>query len=172
MNPRFLVVIAIGLASASTATAQRDGRIGVSTPHTRESRNADSAAFTQPNEAGTIARFFGSAILATGGLFVGANVGAGMEGPCGCDDPGLEGAILGGLLGNAIGASIAAAAPKFGSVCSFDERLARSVVGSLAGTAIGLVSFAGAPIGLFTIPVGAAGGSVLALGHCLRSRGG
>jgi hypothetical protein len=171
MNLRFLVVIAMGLANASSADAQREARIGVSAPQARDSHDADST-IVQKNDVGTMSRFVASAMLATGGIVIGANAGASMSGPCGCDDPGLAGAVFGGLIGNALGASIGAAAPTFGSVCSLNERMGRSILGSVAGTVIGMFSFTAAPIGLFSIPLGAAGGSVLALGHCLKSRAG
>jgi hypothetical protein len=174
MNLKFAVVIAIGLASVKQANAQRVAEIGVSRQAARESLNADSTRVTSSNDANTMARFVSSAMLATGGAFIAATVGASMEGPCGCDDPGLEGALLGALTGMTFGATIGAAAPTLGSVCSFGERFGRSFVGSLAGTAVGIVAAMSlrTGIGFFAIPVGAAGGSVVSLGRCLTSRGG
>lgn len=174
MNLKFAVVIAIGLASASQASAQRVSGVGVSRQVTRESRTSDSTRAPLRNDASTVSRFVASAILATGGAFVAATVGAGMEGPCGCDDPGLEGAVLGALTGITLGSTIGAAAPTFRSVCSFEERFGRSFVGSLAGTAAGILAATTlhSGIGLLAIPAFAAGGSVASLGPCLRSRGG
>ena len=174
MNMKFAVVIAVALTSASQANAQRVAKIGVSQQSVRESRNSDSTRVPSNNDDGMVARFFASAILATGGAFAAANVGASMGGPCGCDDPGLEGALLGALVGNTFGAAIGASAPTFGSVCSFDQRLGRSLVGSIAGTAVGILATTTmhSAIGFFSIPAFAAGGSVALLGPCLNSRGG
>lgn len=176
MNLKFAVVIAIGLASASQANAQRVAAIGVSRHQGNEFRNSKSGSDTAiaADAADVSIRLLSSATLATVSAVVLANIGANMEGPCSCDDPGLEGAILGALTGFIVGAPLGAAAPSYGSVCSFNERFGRSFVGSLAGTALGILAFNTIhnQLAVFAVPAFAAGGSVMSLGPCLRSRGG
>lgn len=50
----------------------------------------------------------GGILGGTAGLLGGAVLGAGMEGPCYCDDPGLMGAVYGGLIGEGVGLALGA----------------------------------------------------------------
>jgi len=177
MNLKYVVAIAIGIASASQLKAQRVATIGVIRHHQASgfrSYNSGDDPAVSAKAADVSLRLISSTGFAVASAFLLGNVGAGMEGPCSCDDPGLEGAILGVLTGIVVGAPLGAAAPSFGSVCSFNERFGRSFVGSLAGTAVGILAFttSHSSIGVFAIPAFAAGGSVVSLGPCLNSRGG
>ena len=118
-------------------------------------------------------RFFG----ALGGSVLGA-IGGGLLGyqilphDCGCDDPGLDALIYGALAGSAIGASFGAAAPDLRSVCSFDRRFKRSLIGYsiAAGVSYVLAGGAGSEGTIIAVPLGAIGGSLAALGECWKSR--
>lgn len=179
MNLKFAVVIAIGLAITSQAGAQRvasNAGIGVARRSSPEFRAVDSGSSARPsrNARDVAFRVFTSAIVATGAGLIAGRLGASMEGSCSCDDPGLGGAILGVLTGLVVGAPLGAAAPTLGSTCTFNERFGRSFVGSLAGTAVGVLAATTlhSPIGLLAVPVFAAGGGVASLGPCLKSRAG
>lgn len=95
------------------------------------------------------------------GVFAGALVGANVpRSPCHCDDPGLEEALDGALVGSALLSAVLASAPQFSSNCSHLRRLGYGLVGAvtagLAGGALGatmgsggmfLGYFAGAGVG-------------------------
>ena len=54
-------------------------------------------------------KILGGALGAVGGLFAGGYLGAKIEGnDCGCDDPGLKGALIGAPIGMITGAIIGA----------------------------------------------------------------
>jgi hypothetical protein len=89
-----------------------------------------------------------------------------------CDKPQLDALVTGGAIGGAIGAGLGAAFLELGSVCSFDKRLLRSMLGSAIGASAMFVAAGGLDRGgrtVFFVPIGAVGGSLLATGRCWRS---
>ena len=89
---------------------------------------------------------------------------------CNCDDPGLDALIYGGLAGMTIGAAFGAALPNLGSVCSFETRLGRSLLGAalFAGAAYAVAGNGESVV--MAVPVGAVGGSLAMLGRCWKSQ--
>ena len=85
-----------------------------------------------------------------------------------------ESLLTGAAIGGAVGAALGAAFLDLRSVCAFDRRLLRSLV----GTAVGASALFAAGGGLekrrgrsaFFIPIGAIGGSLGTLGPCWKSR--
>jgi hypothetical protein len=175
-STRFLtsaVAIMSIMAGSTSAGAQRvasNATLGVTRRVVVETGLQDSAKATEkPAYVGnTTTRFVAATMISGAAMVAGAYAGASMEGPCGCDDPGLEGALLGGLGGMLAGASIGAATPPLGSRCSFGERLGRSVVGSLLGGVAGIASINVVHNGaiLIVMPALTAGGAVMMLGNC------
>ena len=176
---RCAVVMTTIVAATSQANAQRvasNASIGVSRHSSGEARIVDSSKSNVTSlESGNVTLRFVSAGVASGaGMVLGARLGASMEGPCGCDDPGLMGAVFGGLGGTIAGASLGAAGPRLASVCSFNERLGRSLLGSMLGAVGGIAAATAVHHGaavLYLLPAFSAGGSVLALGRCEKSTG-
>ena len=153
-------LILLTVISGSTLEAQRVDIVGASArPDTTLPR---PGRFTQ--------RLGASAAGAVVGLFAGAYIGGQSGGNCGCDDPGLAEAIYGGLAGVTLGAALGAAAPNLRSVCSFGTRFGRSLLGAGLGTIGGLFIGLGGGQALVTVPIGAAVGSIAALGRCWNSR--
>ena len=90
-----------------------------------------------------------------------------------CKKPEMDALMVGGAIGGAIGAGLGAAFLDLSSVCTFDRRLIRSLIGA----GIGGAAFFGAGGGLhrggrsvFLVPTGAGSGSLGALGPCWKSR--
>jgi hypothetical protein len=85
---------------------------------------------------------------------------------CNCDDPGLEGMLVGGSLGYLVGSIVVPAIPAFGRGCSFPARLGRSAMGAVSTFAGGVV--AAALTGGFGIVVVLAApvGAAAAQGRC------
>lgn len=139
---------------------------------------APAALVNRPQVADTTQRFTNTdsfllrsltgALGFVGGAAVGFGLAAatGPHGCGGCDDPGLAETVAGIAFGGALGASLAASAPKLRAQCSFGARMLRStagsVVGSVLGTAISL-NVDGGPVGL---PIGAVLGASTALIGC------
>ncbi len=176
---RCAVVMTIFVATTSQANAQRvasNASIGLSRHSSGEARIVDSSkSNVRSLESGNVTVRFVSAGIASGaGMVLGATLGASMEGPCGCDDPGLAGAVFGALGGIVIGSTLGSAAPPLGSVCTFNQRIARSFAGSVLGVLGGIVaSIVDQGVGaLFLVPAFSAGGSVMALGQCRKSQAG
>lgn len=89
------------------------------------------------------------------------------------DDPGLIELVEGALVGGVVGAAFGASAPGLQSSCSFKTRFARSLLG--AGAIAATVFFVGGgPNGdgsiVLLVPAGSVGGSLAALGRCWKSR--
>lgn len=159
------------IAGASPMNAQRvasNSPVGVSRLVFAETRATDSASSIA--SSGEIAPAAVRAVAATSaGLvagYIGAVFGARMSGSCSCDDPGLVGAIFGGLGGVALGSSLGAAAPGLGSICTLNERFARTLIGSVVGTVAGIAA-AQASRQILALPLLAVGGSVASLGRCM-----
>jgi hypothetical protein len=169
-SPATMVAL-VGLIAGSTpAGAQRvasNAALGVSR-HFAETRMQDSARGSEKPAGHTELRFITSAVLSGAGMVAGAYAAAGTAGPCGCDDPGLEQALLGGWGGMIAGAALGAAAPSMSSTCSFGQRLGLAVVGSLVGSLAGIASVQVVHSGaiLVVMPAMTAGGAVMMLGRC------
>lgn len=186
MNPKIFSSVAVrrsfltsALAFSAAGLSPVGAQLVVSNPAVGVSRriSTDTRAIDSGNSIARSSDAVPTAVLrvvaATGagavGLFLGANLGARMEGPCSCDDPGLEGAIFGGLGGMILGSSLGAAAPGFGSTCTLSERFGRTFLGSVLGTVAGIVATE-ASHQIVTLPLFAVGGSVASLGRCMRTR--
>jgi hypothetical protein len=163
------VAVALGsVLLAQAAHAQRidyRSRAGVSRP-------APSIAASQSDDNTTTIRLASS----VGGLLAGV-VAGGFAGynllphTCECDDPGLDQLIYGAVVGGAVGAAFGAAYPSLGSVCTFEQRFKRSIVGAGAGALLALVATVGSSSGdaiIFVAPVASVGGALGALGRCWK----
>lgn len=159
MALRLASILLTGI-STSTLGAQRVDVVGASA-------HSDT---TLQRPGGVALRFGASAAGAVVGLFAGAYIGVQFAGNCGCDDPGLVEAIYGGLAGVTLGAALGAAAPNLRSACSFGTRFGRSLLGAGMGTVGGFFLGLGGGQVLLTVPIGAAAGSIAALGRCWNSR--
>ena len=53
-------------------------------------------------------KILGGALGGVGGFFAGGYIGAKIEGPCDCDDPGFKGALIGAPIGAVVGAILGA----------------------------------------------------------------
>lgn len=174
---RCAILITISIATTSQANAQPvalNAVVGISRESSSGARIVDSSKSNATSlRSGNVTVRLASAGIASGaGMVLGAMLGASMSGPCGCDDPGLVGAVFGGLGGTIAGASIGGAGPRLASVCSFNERLGRSLLGSMLGAVGGIAAATAVHHGvavLYLLPAFTAGGSVLALGRCERS---
>jgi len=162
VSMRMLLVTCTVFAASSALEAQRDESVG---PRSR----ADSS-FVQ-RKTMPAARALGAAggvfLGAIAGGFVGYNV---LPHECGCDDPGLDALIYGGLAGMTVGAALGASLPDLHSVCSFEKRLGRSLAGAgIAAIGSFLLAGNGESV-IIAVPLGAIGGSLAGLGRCWNSR--
>jgi hypothetical protein len=80
--------------------------------------------------AGALGSVGGAAV----GLFAGLML---PHGNCGCDDPGLENAVIGAMVGSFVTGTFAAAIPELGSSCGFEKRVAVAAVGGALGALVG-----------------------------------
>lgn len=156
-----LSVFGLIAIAASTGQAQR---IEATNFKTKSDSVVSSSSSTTASRV--LLSVGGAAIGTFAGGYIGYHV---LSHDCGgCDDPGLEAIILGAFAGMTVGAALGAAGPG-DSVCSFDRRFARSLAG--AGIAAGGAFFvAGINGSIITVPAGAIGGSLAALGRCWKSR--
>jgi hypothetical protein len=91
-----------------------------------------------------------------------------------CRRPAGEALLTGAAIGGTVGAALGAAFLNLESVCGFNRRILRTVI----GTAVGASALFAATGGLeerrgrsaFFIPIGAIGGSLATLGPCWKSR--
>lgn len=159
MNRVVIFLIAVALC-ANPIEAQVGPR---ARPDTMIGRNPNAATY----------RLFSS----LGGTFIGGLAG-GLAGynvlphTSNGDDPGLNELVYGMLVGSSVGAAIGAAAPNLRSVCNFQSRLKRTIVGaSVAGAAAYLVGGGLNRDGsvIIVVPVSAMGGSLASLGRCWKS---
>ena len=159
---RALAGFLFAVAVAGTASGQALSRDMFAQP--------DTVAAPKKN-AGAI-RFAGAVGGAALGVITGAYLGYNLlPRDCGCDDPGLDGLIWGGLTGITVGAAFGAAAANLGSECSFSARLKRTLLGAGVGGFTAYL-FAGGSANegtLIAVPAAAIGGSLASLGKCWRS---
>ena len=112
------------------------------------------------------------AALGTAGWFVGAGTGLLIASvlphhDCHCDDPGLTELLVGLAVGSVVGTAAGAGAPSFGRKCSFGTRVGRAFLGAVGGTLLGgVISAANDNYFVVVVPVFAATGATLAVGHC------
>ncbi|MEO8193642.1 MAG: hypothetical protein ABI681_07310 [Gemmatimonadales bacterium] len=89
----------------------------------------------------------------------------------GCDDPGLDAIVYGALVGTWVGAAAGVAMPGLGSVCSFNERVGRALLGAGAGGALGFLiggGFGMSGTSLILVPLFSIGGAVGSIGRCWK----
>ena len=89
------------------------------------------------------------------------------------DKPQVDAIVIGGTIGGAIGAGLGAAFLDLSSVCTFDKRFVRSLVGASIGAGALFVAGGGLERGgksVFYVPIGAIAGSLGTMGRCWRSR--
>jgi len=148
--------------------------------HGQPRTSIDTSLSTSPlASAATAKSFEARAFLTRGGVgvlgwFAGAAAGLGIglaipHHDCHCDDPGLEEAFLGILIGSTIGTALAVALLSLRRDCKYGTRFGRALLGSIAGTAIGgliAVSSDQESLVLVVVPVSAASGAALAIGRC------
>ena len=90
-----------------------------------------------------------------------------------CRNPTGDALLAGGAIGGALGAAIGAAFLDLRSVCRFDGRIMRTLIGSGAGASALFLAAGGLDRdgrSAFFIPLGAIGGSLVTLGRCWKSR--
>jgi amino acid transporter len=91
-----------------------------------------------------------------------------------CRNPTGDALVVGGVIGGALGAALGAAFLDLKSVCSFDKRIMRTLIGSAAGASALFVAAGGMEHrrgrSAFFVPIGAIGGSMAMLGRCWKSR--
>lgn len=165
-----LGVCLIVLLASTRADAQYVAKSGIRL----ERPTAEPATSMHKSLLGSQSRFWvlGRAAGGTAGWFLGAIAG-GYVGyhtlphhNCGCDDPGLTETVYGAFVGGAIGAGWGAAAPILSSECSSGTRFGRSLLGSAAGTGIGLLAIRPSGTQLLAVPILSISGAVLAQGRC------
>jgi hypothetical protein len=163
----FAIALGAVLRLAQPAEAQRVAlnRAGIS--------NTSSAMPASQSDDNTTTIRLATSV---GGLLAGV-VAGGFAGynllphTCECDDPGLDQLIYGAVVGGAVGAAFGAAYPSLGSVCTFEQRFKRSIVGAGAGALLALVATVGSSSGeaiIFVAPVASVGGALGALGRCWK----
>ena len=91
-----------------------------------------------------------------------------------CRNPTGDALVIGGTIGGALGAALGAAFLDLRSVCTFDKRLMRTLIGSAIGAGSLFVAAGGLEHrrgrSAFFVPIGAIGGSLGTLGRCWKSR--
>ena len=65
-----------------------------------------SATTQTGRKGGVLGRIVMASVAGVGGFLAGGYLGAKIEGPCDCDDPGFKGAIIGAPIGGAVGAIV------------------------------------------------------------------
>lgn len=100
-----------------------------------------------------------------GGGLAGVMIGRALDTTDG-EDVDLTGTVLGAAVGTTLGSGLGAAAPRYGSRCTFGKRLANGLLGSLAGAGAGALLAGNThsrEVGI-VIPIGSAAGAALAVG--------
>ena len=91
-----------------------------------------------------------------------------------CRNPTGDALVIGGTIGGALGAALGAAFLDLKSVCTFEGRLLRTLLGSGIGAGTLFVAAGGLDNrrgrSAFFVPIGAIGGSLGTLGRCWKSR--
>ena len=152
------------LSLAGSAFAQQPTPAGVTRRNFSPADPDHGASVTgrAPEPAArTLVRTLTGALGFAGGAAIGVGV-ANASGPhhCGCDDPGLNEALTGIIIGGVVGAGIGAAIPTMGTECAAHGRFLRALGGSALGFAAGFLL---PPFGpLILSPVG----SAIALADC------
>jgi hypothetical protein len=170
---RFAAAVSLAASSASTPAQSQyvvNERAGVASPIAgiaRPSTGASSDTIQTRASHPLPMR----AIIASLGWIAGAYIGGSTwyeirPHHCQCDDPGLAEFIQGAVVGGALGAALGSAAPDLGTQCSFKTRIGRSLLGAIAGTAIGLLPFYTEGAAIITVPVFTVTGATLAERRC------
>lgn len=91
-----------------------------------------------------------------------------------CRNPTGDALVVGGTIGGALGAALGAAFLDLKSVCTFDKRIIRTLIGSGIGAGSLFIAAGGLNHrrgrSAFFVPIGAIGGSLGTLGRCWKSR--
>jgi len=124
-------------------------------------KSSEGRAFVTRAGVGVVGWFAGAAA----GLFTALAL---PHHDCQCDDPGLEEAVTGLVIGSTIGAAAGASLPSLGRGCKYRTRLGRALLGSVAGTLIGaLIAIpTNQDFGWIAVPAASASGAALAIGRC------
>lgn len=142
MPHTWLVACLLLLFSADIAGAQYAERSGVD-PKLAVSRATLQSApsDTTPGHGAVAVRGLTGLLGFIPGAFIGGIVAVNAlpHRPCGCDDPGLKEFLEGFVVGGTLGAAIGAAAPNLGSNCSFAHRFGRGLIGAALGTGVGMI---------------------------------
>jgi hypothetical protein len=156
MKPLFPLLALLLLAAP--AAAQQRATAFEAAPRPELAASADTA----PRPRGSRDQRIAVRTLTGGvGWVAGIYLGAGLDRcPEGCEDPGLLGAVYGAVLGGGLGAAL----PDYRGSCGFGKRFWRGALGSLAGTALGVVVASGIGGGepFLLVPVGGALGAAVA----------
>lgn len=168
-----MVVIAAFAALPVLANAQRVTALAApfgDTSHSRETNISLSGAAADSSGR----RVFWTRV-ATGsvGWFLGVVAGAYVasalpQHDCQCDDPGLDQALYGALIGSVVVSAAGAAHLSIRHSCSYVARFGRGLIGSLAGTVIAVAATVPvfSPAAVVALPVGASAGAAFAIGDC------
>ena len=174
MRPVLLAAAAAALlASPAHAQLRADAafpaaELAAAVADTAPTGQAPPATAARPS--GRSDRFFARAGLGGLGMVVGA-LGLGAASYAvfphcsSCEDPGLTQAMSGVLAGAMLGTAVFAAAPAMGDGCNYDDRFGRALLGSAAGTAVGILGAWATGVAL-AVPVGTVGGGALATLWC------
>jgi hypothetical protein len=166
---RFAAALSLAALASTPAQSQYvvNGRTGIASPIAATSPSARARGDTIQTRSPHPLPM--RAFIASIGWIVGAYIGgqfwsAIRPHDCQCDDPGLEQFIEGAFGGGALGAAFGAAAPDLGTPCSFATRIGRGLVGSIGGSAVGLLPNSAAI--LLTVPIFSVTGATLAERRC------
>ena len=178
--PSLLVVsAAMVMLVPSTASAQSDS---VLTRVLSDSSSLLGRIYSDSTRLPSAKRSIGPIRLAssTGGFMFGMVLGgyagyeiASRDCTTKCRNPSGDGLLRGGAIGGALGAALGAAFLDLRSVCRFDGRIMRTLIGSGLGASALFLAAGGLDSdgrSAFFIPLGAIGGSLGTLGRCWRSR--
>lgn len=179
MNPlrRLILSLAVTALASTSARAQSDSLLThvLLDSATLFNVNSEFAQVSQKPPIGSI-RLASSSGGFMFGLLIGGFTGYEMVSQsCDhCRNPTGDALVVGGVIGGALGAAVGAAFLDLKSVCSFDKRIMRTLIGSTVGASALFIASGGLDHrrgrSAFFVPIGAIGGSMAMLGRCWKSR--
>ena len=115
-----VAVLSLALVAAPAAAQQNDNTGAPPAPDLRQAAKEIRFATAEPTRGtetatpapkraprmGGVERGVLTGLAGFGGFFAGGYIGAAIEGPCDCDDPGFMGAIIGAPIGAAAAAIV------------------------------------------------------------------
>ena len=176
---RYALTAALILISATRAESQSDSvltnaLLGPDSTSSIMSVIPDSARFAGGRQIGSIR------LASSSGGFIFGMVLGGYSGyeirsqNCDhCRNPTGDALLVGATIGGAVGAALGAAFLDLRSICSFNGRITRTLIGSAIGATASFIAAGGLDKrgrSAFFIPLGAVGGSLGTLGRCWKSR--